>query len=191
MRRKKLVLAIIVCWSLVALGIVPLLNGCAVRHIPGGGTAPATTFEQVLAWNAAAAQANDGFASNVISLQQGGTIGIAQAREILVKQAAIAEADKRITARISAAANCASAQVGSTANAAQLNAAGITCAQLAAPGVATDISLITGTISDLTTTGLTGISDPAKRQALIELLGTISALVQQIAGALQTQGVIK
>src|SRR5882672_798584 len=168
-----------------------LVAGCAVRHLPGGGTAPATNFEQVLAWNAAAAEANDGFASNVIALQQGGMMGIPEAKTILIEQGAIASADKRITERISAAATCAARQAGTAATAAQLNAAAVVCARISGKGLAADINLILGAIADLTTTGLVPVKDQVKRQALVELLGTIQVLVQKIYNSLETQGVIQ
>lgn len=175
----------------IVVAFVLLVAGCAVRHLPDGTTAKATNFEQILAWNAAAAQANDGFADNVIALQRGGAMGIPEAKTILVTQAKIAEADKRITARISAAATCAAQQAGTNATAVQLDAAAATCAQISAPGLAADINVILGSISDLNSAGLVAVKDPAKRQALTELLGTIQALVQKIYGTLESQGVIK
>jgi hypothetical protein len=191
---KKLLPAIVVCFSIFFAGVFLLvmnLSGCAVRHLPGGGTAKATNFEQILAWNAAAAQANDGFADNIIGLQHAGMMGIPEAKGILVKQVAIAEADKRITARISAAASCAAGQVAANAPAAHLDAAAASCAQISGMGLAADINAILGSIADLESTGLLAVKDTAKRQALTELLGTIQALVKQIYGSLESQGVIK
>jgi hypothetical protein len=91
---RKLLPAIVVSFCLFLAGLILLasgLGGCAVRHLPGGGTQQATRFEQVLAWNASLAQANDGFAENVIALQRGGIVGIAEAKNILVGEAKIAE----------------------------------------------------------------------------------------------------
>lgn len=189
--KRKLLPAAIVCFAIAAAAVILLVCGCAVRHLPGGGTAPATTFEKVLAWNASAAQANDGFADNVIALQQAGMLGIPEAKVILLKQAAIAAADSRITERIRTAANCAATQAGASATTAQLDAAGATCAQISGPGIATDINLITSAIGDLNQTGLTGIKDPVKQKALADLLATVQALVKNIYDALEAQGVIK
>lgn len=168
-----------------------LFGGCAVRHLPGGATQKATNFEQILAWNAAAAQANDGFADNVIGLQQAGFLGIPEAKNILLKQGAIAQADQRITDRISAAAKCAGEQAGPSATAAQLDAAAAACAQISGPGLASDINLILGSLTDLNSGMLLGVKNDAKRQALSELLATIQTLVGKIYSSLETQGVIK
>ena len=188
---RKVFRASVVCLALAAAGALELMYGCAVRHLPGGATAPATNFEQILAWNAAVAQANSGFADNVIGLQQSAMLTIPEAKTILVGQATIAAADKRITDRISAAASCAATQAGTTATAAELNAAAVGCAAISGPAIATDINLILGAISDLTTSGLTPVKDPVKKQALTELLGTIQALVQNIFSSLKSQGVVK
>jgi hypothetical protein len=187
---KKFFPAMVVCICLFAFGLILLAaSGCAVRHLPDGTTAKATKLEQILAWNAAVAQANDGFADNVIQLQRGGMMGIPEAKKILVGQAKIAEADKRITDRIAATAACATTQAGTNATAAQLDAAAATCAHSGGPGLVTDINAILAVLSDLNTSGLDGVKDPAKRQALTELLGTIQALVQKIYGTLESLGV--
>lgn len=166
-------------------------GGCAVRHLPGGGTEKATNFEQILAWNAAAAQANDGFADNVIGLQRSGIIGIPEAKNILLKQGAIAQADQRVTDRISAAAKCAGDQAGPNATAVQLDALAAACAQISGPGLASDINLILGSLTDLNNGMLLGVKNDAKRQALSELLATVQVLVGKIYSSLETQGVIK
>ncbi len=168
-----------------------VFGGCAVRHLPNGATQKATNFEQILAWNAAAAQANDGFADNVIGLQRTGVIGIPEAKNILLKQGAIAQADQRITDRISAAAKCAGEQAGPNATAAQLDSAAAACAQISGPGLASDINLILGSLTDLNSGMLLGVKNDAKRQALSELLATVQVLVGKIYSSLESQGVIK
>lgn len=191
---KQIRSAIVVCFAIAVIGLIAIafgLGGCAVRHLPGGGTQPATKFEQILAWNAALAQANDGFADNVIGLQKTGFLGIPETRAILLKQAAIASADKRITDRIGAAATCAQQQVGANPTTAALDAAAVTCAQISGPAIATDINLIVSSVGDLNTTGILAVKDDVKRQALAELLASVQALLAQISGSLTSQGVIK
>jgi hypothetical protein len=188
--RQQLRSAIVVCFSIVLLGALLLIFGCAYRNT-ATGKQPATNFEQILAWNAAAAQANDGFASNVIGLQQAGVLPIADARTILTAEAKIAEADKRITDRISAAAACGAEQAGTTATSAQLDSASAACAQISASGIAADVTLILGTIGDLNNTGLLAVKDAAKRQALSDLLAGIQVLVQKIYSTLEAVGVLK
>jgi hypothetical protein len=188
---RKLFPAIVFCFCLFVGGCLLLAFGCAVRHLPNGTTAPATNFEQVLAWNAAAAQANDGFADNVIALQKAGFLDVTQAKGILLKEGAIAQADKRITDRISAAAGCGSQQAGTNATAAQLDAATATCAQIAGRAIANDIALILGTINDLNTSWLVGVKDPAKRQALSDVLTTLEVLIRKISSSLVFEGVVK
>jgi hypothetical protein len=190
-QRERLKPAIWLC-GLLFLGLLLLLvYGCAVRNLPGGGTAPATTFEKILAWNAALAQANDGIASNVIALQQSGVIPVTDAKTILVKQAAIAVADKRITERIISGAACATQSAGPNATAAQIDAAAATCAKGYGAGLAADAQLILAAIADVNSSGLLGIKDPVKRQALSDLLATVQNLVHKIYTSLENQGVIK
>ncbi len=188
---KKFLPAMVVCFCLFCGLLLVFAFGCAVRHLPGGGTQPASAFEQVLAWNAALAQANSGFADNVIGLQRTGFLEIQAARGILVKQATIAQADKRITDRISAAALCGADSAGANAAPAQLDAATAKCAQISGPGIAADINLITGAIADLNSAELLAVKDQTKRQALADLLSSIGALVGKIYRSLETQGVVK
>lgn len=191
MPRKQLRAAIVVCLCVVLAGVLVLLSGgCAVRHLPGGGTAPATRFEQVLAWNAAIAQANDGFADNVIALQRSGLLEMQYAKAVLLKQAAIAKADQQITNQISAAALCATQSAGSNPTPAELDAAGATCAQVSASALATEVQLITSSIAELNSGMLLGVKDPAKKQALDGILTTIGGLVTNISSALTQGGVI-
>lgn len=189
--RNKLLPAIVVCFCLFGAGLVLLFSGgCAVRHLPGGKTAPATRFEQVLAWNAAIAQANDGFADNVIALQRSGLLEMEYAKAVLLKEAAIAKADQQITQQIGAAALCATQQAGPNATPAQLDAAGASCAQVSAPAIAVEVKLITDSLTDLNGGMLLGVKDPAKKQALDAILTTIGGLVTNISSALTQGGVI-
>lgn len=188
---RKLLPAMVVCCCLVAAALIVLGIGCgAVRHLPGGGTQPATRFEQILVWNAAAAQANDGFADNVIGLQRAGFLGIPAAKNILVEQAKIAEADRRLTNRISAAALCATQQAGPNATIPQLDTAGAACVEISASGIAADLDLVLGSISDLNTTGLLEVKDPAKRLTLSNLLADLKAFIDKIYSSLESGGVI-
>lgn len=188
--RKQLRAAIVVCFCLFSAGILLLLGGCAVRNLPGGGTAPATRFEQVLAWNAAIAQANDGFADNVIALQRAGLLEMQYAKAVLLKQAAIADADQKITRQIQAAALCASQSAGTNPTPAQLDTAGVACAQLTSSAIASEVQLITGSIADVNNGMLLGVKDPAKQQALTAIVTSIGQLVTNIASALTQGGVI-
>lgn len=167
-----------------------LLAGCAVRHLANGSTQPATAFEQMLAWNAAVAQANDGFADNVIAMQNSGLLTVPQAKAILVKQATIAKADVRLTNRIGTAAQCGAQKAGTAATSAQLDAAAASCAQLSATGIVADVNLILTTLSDLNGTNLVGVKDAAKRQALADLLQTVQTLVNKIYATLEAAGVV-
>src|SRR5258707_12550646 len=83
--------------AIFACGLALLMYDWAARHLPGGVTAPATRFEQIMAYNAALAQANDGFADNVITLETSGAIAKTSAKSILVLQARIAAADTPVT----------------------------------------------------------------------------------------------
>lgn len=190
-KRRNLLGASMVCFALFFAGLLFLAYGCAVRHLPGGMTAPATKFEGILAWNAAAALANDGFADNVIALQRGGSLSITQARTILLKQGAIAQADRRITERISAAALCATEKLGANAAPAAIDQAAADCAKISGPGLAADVNLILATVTDLNNSGLLAVKDPTERQALSGLLANVEGLVQRIYSTLESQGVIQ
>jgi|SRR5579864_375268 len=190
MRRDKLLSAAVVCFCLFLAGCLLLAWGCAVRHLPGGGTAPATTFEQVLAWNAALAQANDGLADNIIALQRTGIVEMEYAKSILLRQAAIAKADQQITAQIKAAADCAKQQLGANAVPSELDAAAAACAQVSAPALAFEVDTITKLLVAMNSDGLTGIKDPAKRDAINGLLVTIGGLISNIASSLTRAGVV-
>lgn len=192
MNRKKLLPAIVACFVLFLLGIF-LLVGCAVRHTPGGGTAPATTFEQILVWNTALAQANDGIVDNVIGLQHAGLISVSEAKTILAKQGSIAQADNRVTARLKAATACAQTTAPASPSPAQLDAAAVTC-EKGIPGTSLkgDLQLVLLVVHGLTSgNDLLSIKDPAKRQAILDLVASVETLTKQIFSALQTQGVIQ
>jgi hypothetical protein len=183
------IVAVYLCILIVLLAMV-LAGGCAVRHLANGTTQPATTFEQVLAWNAAIAQANDGFADNVIALQSSGVLTVAEAKTILTKQGQIAQADKRITDAVGAAAACGAQNAGSTATSAQLDSASAACAQTSGASIAKDVNLILTLASDLAGTDLVGVKDPAKRQALATFLSTVQQLINKIYASLESVGVV-
>jgi|SRR5882724_857023 len=187
---KKLLPAIVVCFTLFFAGLVLLAYGCAYRHLPGGGKAPATAFEQVLAWNAAGAQANSGLADTIIGLQRAGFISIPAAKSILIKQGQIAEADLRITNLISAAAACAQQSAGANATTAELDAAGAACAKISAPQLRRDIDLVTSLIVALTDESALGIKDPAKRDATTAVVKNMGNLIGQVFTMLSKVGVL-
>jgi hypothetical protein len=189
-KHNKLVLELA---ALLFLSLVVLLVfGCASRHLPSGATAPATKFEQLLVWNTALAQANDSVAQNIVALQQAGVISVPQAKIILLKQGAIAQADQRITARIQTAATCGQQQAGATATAAQLDAAAAACAKAAGGGsqLGADLNLIPQFVADLNNATLLGIKDPAKQKTITDLLTAIQTIVKQIFDSLHSLGVV-
>jgi hypothetical protein len=189
--RERLKLALGLTGILFFTLLTLLLYGCAVRYTPGGGTTPATAFEQMLVWNTALAQANDAVATNVIALQQSGVLTIPQAKIILAKQGAIAQADQRLTQQIQAAATCGHQNAGASPTPAQIDAAAAACAKASVNAFASDLALISQFLTDLNDSLLLGIKDPVKRKELSDLLTAVSTLVGKIHDALYRQGVVK
>lgn len=188
--KTKICAAVVVCLSLFIAGLILLASGCAVRHMPGGGTAPATNFEQVLAWNAAGMQANDGLASNVIALQEAGVFSVEKTKSILTKQAQIAQADTRITNLISAAALCAQKAAGDKATAAELNNAEVACSAIAGPALKQNIDLVMKMLTALTSEAVVGIKDPEKSAAITAILTNMSNLIGQVFQVLAKAGIL-
>lgn len=168
-----------------------LVSGCAVRHLPTGGTVAATKFEQVLAWNAGLAQVNNGFADNVIALSGAGTISKDSAHVILYRQGLIAQADKGITADLKAAALCGSQNAGANPTAQQLSDASGACAKTYAAEFKRDFGVITQIAGELTTSNpkVLGLSDK-ERQAIAQTVASLQMLVTDIVGVLQEYGAV-
>jgi len=188
--RDKLFPAKVVVYSILAAGAILTLFGCAVRHLPSGATAPATRLEPVLVWTAALAQANDGFADNVIGLQRAGFLGMNEAKAILLRQAAIADADNALLLQLRGASQCAVAAAGPNPSPAALDAAGSSCAQVSAAALKNELNAITAAVADLNNAGVLAVKDPAKRQALTALLLTTAQLVANIVDALTKGGIL-
>jgi hypothetical protein len=186
---KKLFPAIVVCVSLFVGGLVLLAYGCAVRHLPNGTTQPATRFEQIMSYNAAIAQANDGFADNVIGLQSSGVITKGAAKTILTEQAQIAIAHKKITADLQAAASCGLANAGASATPAQVSDASAVCAKSYAAELQNALNLILNSLANLNSGGLLGVGEQQRFQ-LAQVLASIGNLAQQIIGTLREYAVI-
>jgi hypothetical protein len=185
--RRKIFPAMAVCLALFAGAIVLLCSGCAVRHNANGTTSPATRFEQLMAWNTALAQTNDGFVDNVISLQQAGTISKDSAHVILYKQGEIAQADKRITENLKAAALCGTQSAGTGATPTQLSDASGACAKTYKEALDRDFTLVVNALAALNSQKLLGLSDP-ERAAIGTTLTTLQNFVHDIVGLLQEYG---
>jgi hypothetical protein len=187
---RKLFPAVAVCLAIVAGMVALLFSGCAVRHNANGTTTPATRFEQIMAWNAAIAQTNDGFADNVIGLQSSGDVSKDSAKNILVAQARIAQADKSITGYLKTAASCGLTNAGSSATPAQVSDASALCAKSNGAELQNAINLILNSLADLNSGLLLGVKNDQKRFALAQALASIQNLAQQIFGALREYSVI-
>jgi hypothetical protein len=185
--QRKLFPAMAVCRAIVAGMVALLFSGCAVRHLPNGTTQPATRFEQIMAWNTALAQTNDGFADNVISLANAGTISKDSARIILYKQGEIAQADKRITENLKAAALCGSTNAAPGSTPQQISDASGACAKTYSQGLDRDFTFIVNALAALNSQKLLGLSDP-ERAAIGATLTALQNFVHDIVGLLQEYG---
>lgn len=185
--RRRLFPAFAVCLAMFAGLVALLFSGCAVRHNANGTTSAATRFEQLMAWNTALAQANDGFADNVIALQKAGTLSKDSAYVTLFKQAQIAQADKRITANLKAAALCGTQNAGAGATPQQISDASGACAKTYTEALDRDFGVITDSIAAVNSQKLLGLSD-SERQALAQTLTGLQNLVHDIVGLLKEYG---
>jgi hypothetical protein len=187
---RKLFPAMAVCLAIFAGMVVLLFAGCAVRHNANGTTTPATRFEQIMAYNTAIAQANDGFADNVIGLQSSGDVSKESAKSILTMQARIARADKSITGILKSAANCGLANAGSSATLAQVSDASALCAKSYGAELQNAVNLILDSLAQLNNGLLLGVKTDQKRFGLAQALASVQNLAQQILGALREYSVI-
>lgn len=164
--------------SLFAVCIV--LSGCAARvastpTVPGRAAKP---LENVLAWNAALANANLGVANNVIAAQNANALSVDVANRILTAQSMIADGDRQLTGILQVLGTCLTKPPagGCFASTAQINGL---------------IAQIGTAASNLVKSGDLGIKDANSAAAITSAMKSIAALAQQIVGTLQAGGLLQ
>lgn len=155
---------------------------CAARvaSTPGVPGRQGKTLENVLAWNAALANANLGVANNVIAAQQAtpSLISVDAANRVLTAQSMIADGDRQLTFVLQTLGTCETKTPGAAnckAGASQINAL---------------ISQIEASANALIAHDV-GISDPATSKAVTTAMSSIFALAQQMIGALSAAGLLQ
>jgi hypothetical protein len=152
---------------------------------------PTVAFAQE--WNTRLAVDNNRFAGKVIDYQHEGTIAtVNEAKAILVKQSAIAEADLQLSGQLAAAASCAKEQAGPRATRWELDAAAVKCARISSLAIKAELGVITRSLAELRAGKLLlAVKNPIKRRSLDALLANMSELAAKITATLARAGVIK
>lgn len=177
--RKLLLRAGILLLAVSVLGTAALcLHGCAAK-VPATASTPGrvgTPIENVLAYNASLADANRSVANAVIAAQQVGGISVDAANKVLTAQSTIADADRQLTYTLQEFAVTLQANPG---------------AKLSAGTITRLLDVIRASAQPLVTSGDVGIKNAQDQQQVLSSLTAIVGLVQQIAGALNSAGLMQ
>ena len=165
------------------LAFVLLSAGCAARvastpTVPGRA---ATPLENVLAWNAALANANLGVAQNVVAAQNANTISVDTANRVLTAQSMIADGDRQLTFVLQSLGACLKAPP----------VAGVSSCKASLSQTNGLIAQIGTAANNLVVSGDLGIKDANTTAAITSSMKSIFALAQQIVGALQAGGLLQ
>lgn len=145
-----------------------VLAGC--KKAPSApGTIPTTPYQQALLYNTGLAQSNEDIAQVVQALNTQGTIKTADARTILTVQFKIAAADKKLSAIL------AQGQPVALSRSAEINAI---------------LSEISDATTSMISSGLVGVTDPARQKQIATDIGTVTGLAKLMIVALQAAGVL-
>ncbi len=157
---------------LLAVFLVVLLGGCAAVRpsAPGTPTRPATPYENILAWNAALANANLAIAQGVIAANDANEISVPMANLILTAQSKIADADRQLTLIL---------QKGQQA------AAGDSASVKAL------LTQIQQSAQDMIRSGTAGIKNPARAEAIRASVGSVITLASQMYNTFANLGIIE
>lgn len=97
MRTDKQVAYTAAAVSISLTVIMFMQGGCAKKPNAQGTTSQASPYEQVMAWNAAMAQANHSVEQGVIIVQQSNLLSVEETNRVLTVQAKVAILDKQAT----------------------------------------------------------------------------------------------
>lgn len=178
--RKRLLPAIVVCFCLFFAGLVLLAFGDALE----------SSFDEVLESSTMLGATNERFAGNVISLQHSGALTIAQAKPMLDKSVAIAQASQQITSQLRAAVKCGDEQTGPNPSPAARDKAAAACAKISDAALKTETGRIAAAIIELKPM-LSAVKNPIQRKPLEDRRATIVRLNARTVRILTAQGVIR
>jgi hypothetical protein len=161
-----------------------IVSSCAARvastpTVPGRA---ATPLENVMAWNAALANANLGVATNIVAAQQSAPplISVDAANRVLTAQSLIADGDRQLTFILQTLGTCL----------AKTPAVGASSCKASGPQINALIGQIEASSTAIVTNDA-GIKDAKTSAAVIAAMKSIFALAQQMIGALQTGGLLQ
>lgn len=161
-----------------------LLTSCAARvastpTVPGRS---ATPMENILAWNAALAEANLAVANNVIAAQGAvpPLLTVDQANRVLTAQSLIADGDRQLTVALQTISNCLAKTpaVGASTCKGSVTAVNAVIAQIEVNAT----SIVTNDV---------GIKDAKTSASVTTAMKSIFSLAQQIIGMLQAGGLLQ
>lgn len=176
--RKRILKASLLLLSVAALGGVILASGCArVSTTAGQPARQPTAIEQVLTWNAEIADANLAIAKGVIAASDANQIDVPTANKILTQQSRIADVDRQLTPILAkACGNKTKCQPGLlSGDAAQIRAL---------------LAQIKTSAAVLVSDGTAGIKNKDHAATVQRSIETISTVVDEMLGALNTLGVL-
>lgn len=180
--RRTLLPASLVCFALFIAGLLVLAFGDTKR------SAQPATIAELGHWSTELARTNNRLSDAVIQTQQAGALTVDQAKTILLKDVAIAQAGQQLANQLAAAKKCALDSAGKNAPPAKIDAEGRRCLAIGRAVLPKETAAIRGAIGDVKQS-LAAVKDPAKKAKLFGMVETIDELDERIAAGLKKEGV--
>lgn len=180
--RKTLLPASLVCFALFIAGLLVLAFGGTKRPVTS------SAIEELAHWSAELARTNNRLTDAVIATQQAGALTVEQAKAVLLKDVAIAQAGQQLTNQLAAAKKCAVDSAGKNAPPSKIDAEGRRCLAIGRVVLPKETAAMRGAIGDVKQS-LTAVKDPAKKARLFRMVETIDELGERIAAGLKKEGV--
>lgn len=180
--RKTLLPASLVCFALFIGGLLVLAFGETKRPVTR------STIEELAHWSAKLARTNNRLSDAVIQTQQAGALTVDQAKAILLKDVAIAQAGQQLTNQLAAAKKCALDSAGKNAPPAKIDAEGRRCLAIGRAVLPKETATMREAIGNVKES-LIAVKDPAKRVPLFRMIEAIDELELHIIRGLKTEGV--
>lgn len=180
--RKTLLPASLVCFALFIAGLLVLAFGETKRPVTS------SSIEELAHWSGELARTNNRLSDAVIQTQQAGALTVDQAKTILLKDVAIAQAGQQLAQQFAAAKKCALDSAGKNAPPAKIDAEGRKCLAIGRVVLPRETGAIRGAIGDVKQS-LAAVKDPAKKTKLFGMVETIDELEERIAAGLKKEGV--
>lgn len=180
--RRRLLPASLVCFALFIAGLLVLAFADTKRPVTR------SAIEELAHWSGELARTNNRLADSVIATQQAGALTVEQAKTILLKDVAIAQAGQQTANQLAAARKCALDLAGKNASPAKIDAAARKCLEISRGALSKEAAAVRAAIGDVKQS-LTAVKDPAKKARLFRMVETIDELEERISRALKNEGV--